>query len=631
MAAIAGWRFCASCVSLRKPAPGGQPKDPDERKWRLDCEPRALCRPHESLATTLSVKDATSYRMGKKRQSRPLHANPPSPASVPTSATPRTSPSIVQMGESGLSRARVFNRIPKQCLEAYRTLHISVLRRCAGVARARGPDDQATTDALQDRELLTLAVARRLYQGEEGKGNDALETAALRARISRAQAGGDAIVQLWHEAVDAAKEEKAWLQRHPSALSKQLREAAAAAKRLERAKDLAQVAQYRRSLRVLMFSSPADLEDDDVIEALRALHPERGPVQNIPPHALPTAVMPSRKLLKGVLRRMDDHSAAGPDGMPVPHLKLLVRPRTGETAATSGLAALHNFVCLMAGGCVNSDASNYHAWATLLACTKPNGKYRPIAIGTVARRLVSCSLMKLALPGTRDYFAPHQIANGVPAGTEIAIHAFRETVSKYGWDPGRAALFIDARNAFNEVDRQRILDAVIIHAPGLAGYVHMVYGRAPWLVAGKHLIRSLQGTQQGDPLGMYLFSLVIQPLIDKLQDCELDLNIWCADDGTLIGPIAELVKATGLLKDTGLSVGYHLEVDKSKLWWPSANVEKLWMPRETPEDKRILLDPLPFPFLAEAAEPSNVRVSCPSSAYFSGNAAGADAAPAARV
>ena len=111
-------------------------------------------------------------------------------------------------------------------------------------------------------------MASRLNQGKEGKVNDALETAALRARISLAQAGGDAIVQLWHEAVDAAKEEKAWLQRHPSALSKQPREAAAAAKRLGRAKDLAQVAQYRRSLRVLMFSSPADLEDDDVIEAL---------------------------------------------------------------------------------------------------------------------------------------------------------------------------------------------------------------------------------------------------------------------------------------------------------------------------------------------------------------------------
>ena len=86
--------------------------------------------------------------------------------------------------------------------------------------------------------------------------------------------------------------------------------------------------------------------------------------------------------------------------------------------------------------------------------------------------------MKLALPGARDYFAPHQIANGVPEGTEVAIHAFRETLGKFRWDPGRVAIFIDARNAFNEIDRQRILDEVIIHAPGIERYVHMVYGCA---------------------------------------------------------------------------------------------------------------------------------------------------------
>ena len=102
-------------------------------------------------------------------------------------------------------------------------------------------------------------------------------------------------------------------------------------------------------------------------------------------------------------------------------------------------------------GGLSAESANFHAWATLLACTKPNGKYRPITIGTTARRLVSCCLMKLALSGARDYFAPHQIANGVPAGTEVNIHSFRETLRKFRWDPGRVAIFIDARNAFNEI------------------------------------------------------------------------------------------------------------------------------------------------------------------------------------
>lgn len=41
-----------------------------------------------------------------------------------------------------------------------------------------------------------MAVARSLYPGEDGRGNEAPDSAALRARITRARAGGDAIVLL---------------------------------------------------------------------------------------------------------------------------------------------------------------------------------------------------------------------------------------------------------------------------------------------------------------------------------------------------------------------------------------------------------------------------------------------------
>ena len=73
-----------------------------------------------------------------------------------------------------------------------------------------------------------------------------METATLRSRIPRAWGGGAALVQMWQEAVDAAAAEKEWLTHYPAALSQRQRENAAAAKRLEQARDLAQVAQYRR-------------------------------------------------------------------------------------------------------------------------------------------------------------------------------------------------------------------------------------------------------------------------------------------------------------------------------------------------------------------------------------------------
>lgn len=64
---------------------------------------------------------------------------------------------------------------------------------------------------------------------------------------------------------------------------------------------------------------------------------------------------------------MDDYSAAEPDGMPVAHLKLLVRPRAGETLENSGLSFLHDFVSLLTRGAISVKAAKFHERATLFA------------------------------------------------------------------------------------------------------------------------------------------------------------------------------------------------------------------------------------------------------------------------
>lgn len=63
--------------------------------------------------------------------------------------------------------------------------------------------------------------------------------------------------------------------------------------------------------------------------------------------------------------------------------------------------------------------------------------------------------------------------------------------------------------AFKEIDRQQIIDAVIIRVPGIARYVHMMYNAALWLVASQTFVCSWRGIQQGDPLGGPLFSVVL--------------------------------------------------------------------------------------------------------------------------
>lgn len=66
-------------------------------------------------------------------------------------------------------------------------------------------------------------------------------------------------------------------------------------------------------------------------------------------------------------------------------------------------------------------------------------------------------------------------------------------------------------------------------------------------------------------------------MIDEHQaDCTLDLNILCAEDGDLIGSIQSITKATQILQDVGIILGYQLEVGKSKLWWPTVDSINFW-------------------------------------------------------
>ncbi len=77
-------------------------------------------------------------------------------------------------------------------------------------------------------------------------------------------------------------------------------------------------------------------------------------------------------------------------------------------------------------------------------------------------------------------------------------------------------LQIDAKNAFNSMERNAILqEAVsILRVPPVSC---TTYTEMPPSYFGNNLIRSSTGTQQGDPLGMLLFSLALHPVILKVS------------------------------------------------------------------------------------------------------------------
>ncbi|XP_026425407.1 uncharacterized protein LOC113321716 isoform X2 [Papaver somniferum] len=79
-----------------------------------------------------------------------------------------------------------------------------------------------------------------------------------------------------------------------------------------------------------------------------------------------------------------------------------------------------------------------------------------------------------------------------------------------------------------------------------------------------------QGVQQGDPLGPLLFGLALHQIAEKIAShCTLDLHAWYLDDGTIACDTMEVSKVLKIIQSDGPSRGLHLNVTKTKIFWPS--------------------------------------------------------------
>jgi hypothetical protein len=104
------------------------------------------------------------------------------------------------------------------------------------------------------------------------------------------------------------------------------------------------------------------------------------------------------------------------------------------------------------------------------------GGLRPLAVGTVLRRLASILVLHKALPFVADYLLPHQVSKNAAVGTDILVHGFREKLEQFGHDPDKVALRVDAANAFNAVSRAEMLERFCGRVPSAARFVHDICG-----------------------------------------------------------------------------------------------------------------------------------------------------------
>ena len=92
---------------------------------------------------------------------------------------------------------------------------------------------------------------------------------------------------------------------------------------------------------------------------------------------------------------------------------------------------------------------------------------------------------------------------------------------------------MDTKNAFNLIRRDVLLNRVVQVLPEYFSYISRSYRDPSILFCGEQTIQSSNGVQQGDPLGLLLFCLVVDSLSKSLSS---ELKLWYLDDATIGGP-----------------------------------------------------------------------------------------------
>jgi hypothetical protein len=129
-------------------------------------------------------------------------------------------------------------------------------------------------------------------------------------------------------------------------------------------------------------------------------------------------------------------------------------------------------------------------------------------------------------------------------------------------------LKIDFKNAFNMVERAVFLREVAKRFPGMSPWTEWCYGTGSVLLYDHHhVIDSLGGVQQGDPLGPLYFCCALDPLVDEITSLGPVYNKWYMDDGGIIGSPELLQRVWDLLRVKGPPIGLHLNPSKCEWSW----------------------------------------------------------------
>ena len=115
---------------------------------------------------------------------------------------------------------------------------------------------------------------------------------------------------------------------------------------------------------------------------------------------------------------------------------------------------------------------------------------------------------------------------------------------------------------FNSLMRNQMLGMVARVAPNIYSFCYSAYSVNSILNFGDHEVLSSEGPPQGDPLGPLMFSITIQPILDKQNS---ELVIGYLDDITLGGGVHQVAADIEIVVKDAEAMGLILNANKCEL------------------------------------------------------------------
>ena len=314
----------------------------------------------------------------------------------------------------------------------------------------------------------------------------------------------------------------------------------------------------KAALRLLTSDDTLAMDSETTIQALRDKHPPRptnSTLPQAPENTLPLQV-DSESVLAAVTS-MPSGSGSGLDGLRPKHLQQMVSKDTAEGGRRllESLTRLAN--TLLRGEAPDTTCPALYG-ASLCALAKKDGGVRPIAIGSVFRRMTAKIAAKHASGLLASTLIPQQTGVGTPGGCEATVHAARQFVRDSSTlNTPQILLKVDIKNAFNSINRPAFLQQILQNCPQIFPLMKQAYGFSSPIFYGETKLLSETGLHQGDPLATLAFSLAIHPIISEVSS---PFNAWYLDDGTFGGgleqALGDLARMEGRFSQIGLSLNH---------------------------------------------------------------------------